>query len=61
MRILDSKNPKEIAIIQDAPSILDFISESDKKNYEKIKKLLDNLGVKYTENPCLVRGLDYYS
>ena len=44
-----------------APSIIDYLFEDERKHYEEVKKYLTIFGVKFTEDPTLVRGLDYYS
>jgi histidyl-tRNA synthetase len=61
LRILDSKNPDMQAIVEAAPVMLDFLDEESAEHYVGLKTLLDAAGVTYTENPRLVRGLDYYS
>ena len=61
MRILDCKSPicKEIA--SDAPVILDYLCDECKEHFEKVKSYLDAAEIKYTINPQIVRGLDYYT
>lgn len=61
LRILDSKDAKDIEIGKNAPQISDFYSEEAKNNFENILKSLDDLGLKYQVNQRLVRGLDYYT
>ena len=61
LRILDSKDKRTQEIVQDAPSILDYLSENSKRHFEQVQQLLSDLGIKYQLNPCLVRGLDYYT
>jgi len=61
LRILDSKSEKDIAIIKNAPSILDFINKSDLDHFESVKKMLDAFAIPYIVSPSLVRGLDYYN
>lgn len=61
LRILDSKDPQDIAFRQHAPSILDYLSDESKQYFEELKKWLDKLGIPYKVNPNLVRGLDYYN
>ena len=61
LRILDSKNPDMQAIVDAAPVMLDFLDEESAEHFRGLKVLLDAAGVTYTENPRLVRGLDYYS
>jgi len=60
MRILDSKNPQTQALLNDAPSLEDFIDQESKDHFEKLRATLDAAGVAYEINPRLVRGLDYY-
>jgi len=60
MRILDSKNPQTQALLDDAPSLEDFIDQESKDHFDKLRATLDAAGVGYEINPRLVRGLDYY-
>lgn len=59
LRMLDSKEDREI--IENAPKITDYLSEASKNRFNKIKEVLNNLGIEFKENPLLVRGLDYYN
>ena len=61
LRILDSKNPDMQTIVEAAPVMLDYLDEDSAAHFDGLKALLDAAGVKYTVNPRLVRGLDYYS
>jgi histidyl-tRNA synthetase len=61
LRILDSKDPRDQAIVADAPSVLDVIDDEDRKHFDDLRRHLDRLGTPYTVDPRLVRGLDYYS
>jgi histidyl-tRNA synthetase len=61
LRILDSKNPEMQLLLADAPVLMDFIGDESQAHYQGLIDLLDNLGVAYTLNTRLVRGLDYYS
>lgn len=61
LRILDSKSPKDQEFIENAPSILDYLSEETRTHFEKVQEYLSLLGVTYEINPHLVRGLDYYN
>ena len=60
LRILDSKNDEDLKIVENAPSILDFLNFDSKTRFENICKGLDHLNIKYTIDKNLVRGLDYY-
>jgi len=61
LRVLDDKRPEMIAALKDAPVILDYLTQDAKERYEAVKDGLTKLGIKYIENPKLVRGLDYYT
>jgi histidyl-tRNA synthetase len=61
LRILDSKDPRDQAILTGAPQILDFLSAEAKTHFECVLKGLDTLRIPYRLNPKLVRGLDYYN
>jgi len=61
LRIMDSKDENDIEIVNNAPSILDFLNEDSKKYFNNLLGLLDSLNIKYEVNHKLVRGLDYYS
>ena len=61
LRILDSKNPDMLAIVDGAPVMLDYLDEASTMHFAGLKAFLDAAGVAYTINPRLVRGLDYYS
>jgi histidyl-tRNA synthetase len=61
LRILDSKNPDVQKIVASAPSLLDHLSDESRDHFERLQAYLDDAGIEYEVNPCLVRGLDYYS
>ena len=61
LRILDSKNPDVQRLVAGAPSLLDHLSDESRDHFERLQVYLDAVGIEYTVNPCLVRGLDYYS
>jgi histidyl-tRNA synthetase len=61
LRVLDDKRPEMIAALKDAPVILNYLTQDAKERYEAVKDGLTKLGIKYIENPKLVRGLDYYT
>ena len=60
LRILDCKNPDCKEVAKDAPVVLDYLCDGCREHFEGLKKRLDALGVRYTVNPRIVRGLDYY-
>jgi len=61
LRILDSKNTGVQAILKNAPSILDHLSDESNEKFMQLQAHLQDLGIEYTINPNLVRGLDYYN
>lgn len=61
LRALDCKAEKCKKIMDGAPSIQDSLNEADKEHFERVLKLLDNIGISYVVNPRIVRGLDYYT
>lgn len=61
MRILDCKSPVCSEIAKNAPMVLDYICNDCREHFEGVKRLLDASCVKYTVNPKIVRGLDYYT
>ena len=60
LRILDSKNEGDRKIIEDAPVFTDFLNSVSQEHFSTVRDGLDALGIAYTLNPRLVRGLDYY-
>lgn len=61
LRILDSKNEQTQSIVKSAPKLIAFLNEADRKHFETLCAYLDQLDLQYEINPCLVRGLDYYT
>lgn len=61
MRILDCKSPVCHGIAAKAPVVLDYICDDCRTHFDGVRARLDVLGVKYTVNPHIVRGLDYYT
>ncbi|KAF9991861.1 hypothetical protein BGZ79_003892 [Entomortierella chlamydospora] len=60
LRILDSKSPQDIQILENCPSLLDYLSESSRERFSFVAETLAYLKIPFTVNPRLVRGLDYY-
>jgi histidyl-tRNA synthetase len=60
LRIFDSKNPDTQAIMADAPRLAEELGEDARAHFEQVRAMLDRLGIDYTVNTGLVRGLDYY-
>lgn len=61
LRILDTKNPDMQEMVNAAPKLLDFLGEKSLAFLKKLEDGVSALGISYTVNPRLVRGLDYYN
>ncbi|MBL0123987.1 MAG: histidine--tRNA ligase [Betaproteobacteria bacterium] len=61
LRTLDTKNPAMQELVNAAPRLMDFLGEAEKLHFDGVKQRLDAAGLKYTVNPRLVRGFDYYN
>ncbi|MHB1948278.1 MAG: histidine--tRNA ligase [Gammaproteobacteria bacterium] len=61
LRILDSKNPTLKDLIANAPKLIDHLDPESAEHFATLQAYLTQAGITYTINPCLVRGLDYYT
>ena len=61
MRILDCKSPICQEIAAGAPKITDYLCDDCRAHFEAVQGYLTSLGIEYTLDPGLVRGLDYYT
>ncbi|MDP8999244.1 MAG: histidine--tRNA ligase [Myxococcota bacterium] len=61
LRVLDSKDERDRAVVRDAPTIQDSLDDGDRSHFEALLKFLDALGTPYIVDARLVRGLDYYT
>lgn len=61
LRILDCKEEGCKKASEGAPEITDYLCEECHNKFEAVKHYLDALGISYTVDPRLVRGLDYYT
>ena len=61
LRILDSKNPALREIVEAAPLMAAYLDDESRAHFARVQALLTDVGVPFTLNPRLVRGLDYYS
>ena len=61
LRLFDDKRPEIKDAMAKAPLLVDYLSEGSRAHFEQVKKYLDVLGISYTLNPRMVRGLDYYT
>ncbi|MBL3557078.1 MULTISPECIES: histidine--tRNA ligase [Marinobacter] len=60
LRILDSKHPGTQQLLADAPKLDEYLDQESVEHFRELCSLLDTAGIRYTVNPRLVRGLDYY-
>lgn len=61
MRILDSKEECDKELVENAPTILDYLCDDCRKAFTDIKLLLDEMNIAYIVDSGIVRGLDYYT
>ncbi len=61
LRVLDCKNEECKNVIENAPSVTECLDKECKAHFDELKKNLDNMGIAYTVDPKIVRGLDYYT
>ena len=61
LRVLDSKRDEDQAIIDEAPVMVDFLTDDTAEHFAAVRAGLEVLGVDYTISARLVRGLDYYT
>jgi histidyl-tRNA synthetase len=61
LRIVDSKDPKDKALVAGAPTIHEHLTPAAAEFYAAVKRHLAAFDVPFRENPRIVRGLDYYS
>lgn len=60
LRVLDSKDKKDIALVKDAPIILDYLGEESAAHFQSVQDMLAMMEIPYKVDPSIVRGLDYY-
>lgn len=61
LRVLDCKEEKCRAVTQHAPGFREYLCSECAGHFEKVQESLKVVGISYTLNPSLVRGLDYYT
>jgi histidyl-tRNA synthetase len=61
LRVLDCKVPEDQPLIDQLPSILEYLDGEDREHFRRTRELLDDRSIAYTVRPRLVRGLDYYA
>lgn len=61
LRVLDCKEEQCLPVIEEAPQIIDWLSDDSKSFFMSVLEYLDEVGIPYALDSTLVRGLDYYS
>ena len=61
LRVFDCKVPADQPIIEKLPRISHFLDEGSRAHFDAVQNILTKVGVRFTLNDKLVRGLDYYT
>ena len=61
LRAFDSDDDGTRSVMENAPTLIEGLEGEDEAHFEAVRTYLDVSGVKYTIDPTLVRGLDYYT
>jgi histidyl-tRNA synthetase len=61
LRILDSKDPRDVEAVKGAPPAMEYLSPRSKAHFDKVASLLQQAGAPFTMDGSLVRGFDYYT
>ena len=61
LRILDSKDSGTQEVLIEAPSLSEFLEEAEQEGFDRLQQLLTAVDIRFSINPRLVRGLDYYT
>lgn len=61
LRLFDDKRDEIRSAMKDAPVLLDYLSQGSREHFDEVQGYLSTLGISYTINPRMVRGLDYYT
>lgn len=61
LRLFDDKREEVRNKMSAAPLLMDYLSAASRENFAQVCAYLDALGITYTLNPRMVRGLDYYT
>ena len=61
LRLFDDKRPEMQEAMAKAPILLDYLSPESAANFAAVQKYLKAMGIAFTINPRMVRGLDYYT
>ncbi len=61
LRLFDDKREEIKSVMSKAPLLMDFLSEASKVHFQQVRRYLELMGIAYSINPKMVRGLDYYT
>lgn len=61
LRMLDSKDKRDIALLENAPNLIDFLDDASAEHFDKVCSYLTALGIPFEIDHRLVRGFDYYT
>lgn len=61
LRVFDCKVAEDQPIIETLPRITQFLGEESRKHFDAVQEILTRVGVRFSLNDRLVRGLDYYT
>src|SRR6201995_5980782 len=61
LRVFDCKVPEDQPIIETLPRISEYLDEPCRQHFQQVQDILKSVGVPFTLNDRLVRGLDYYT
>lgn len=61
LRLFDSKDPAVRTALEGAPRSLDFSDDESRRHHDEVRRLLEEAGIPFRDDPSLVRGLDYYT
>ena len=61
LRLFDDKRDEVRELMAKAPILLDYLSPESKANFDEVQRHLNAMGIAFTINPRMVRGLDYYT
>jgi len=61
LRLFDDKRDEVRELMAKAPILLDYLSAESKANFAEVQQHLTAMGISFTVNPRMVRGLDYYT
>lgn len=61
LRLFDDKREEVRSLMANAPILLDYLSKESQANFAEVQRHLNAIGIAFTINPRMVRGLDYYT